>query len=111
MLHAHLLMPAVHATHRVRVHREGEVLVHASVFPPHPVRIRVGTVEGLGNASGREGRRYPRLVLRKRKFVPRSSSRSSSTPKELFWPRLMHASAGGGKGRLNFLYSRQVLRR
>jgi hypothetical protein len=44
---SHLLRPAVHATHRFRMHREGEVLVHASVFLPHPVRIRIGTMERL----------------------------------------------------------------
>ena len=46
-LHTHLLMPAVHATHRIWMHREGEVLVHASVFPPYPVGIRVDVVAGL----------------------------------------------------------------
>src|SRR5713101_5856840 len=31
MLDTHLLMPAVHTAHRVRMHREGEILVHTGV--------------------------------------------------------------------------------
>src|SRR5215470_13391973 len=46
-LHMYLLMPAVHATHLVWMHREGEVLVHASVLLPYSVGIRVDAVEGL----------------------------------------------------------------
>ena len=47
VLDAHLPMPAVHATHRVWMHRAGEVLVYASIFSPHPVGIWVGTAQGL----------------------------------------------------------------
>jgi putative transposase len=35
----------------------------------------------MENASGRAGMRCPRLVVRKRRFAPLSSIRSSSTPK------------------------------
>src|SRR3989304_3753772 len=37
----HLLMPGVGAGDRVRVDREGQVLMDARVTPPHPRRIRI----------------------------------------------------------------------
>src|SRR5688572_439775 len=46
-LYTHLLMPAVHAADRVRVNGEGEVLMHATLFPPDALRIRVFTLERL----------------------------------------------------------------
>jgi len=42
--HGHLLVPAVHAAGGVGVHREGHVLVHPGVRPPHPRGVRVGGI-------------------------------------------------------------------
>lgn len=39
--HPHRLVPAVHPRDRVRLNREGEVLVHTGVTPPKTLRIRV----------------------------------------------------------------------
>src|SRR4029450_9760374 len=61
---------------------------------PSPSRDSLGDGKEtlLGNASGREGMRYPRGVLRKSRFAPISSVRSNSTPKA----RMSQASFNNG---------------
>src|SRR6185503_264301 len=39
--HAHGLVPAMLPRDRIRVYREGEILVHPAVAPPDPERVRV----------------------------------------------------------------------
>ena len=44
--HRHPLVPAVHPAHLVRLHREGEILVHSPVGPPDALRVRVLALVG-----------------------------------------------------------------
>src|SRR5579875_357785 len=43
----YLLMPAMLAADRIRLHRESEILVHAGVVPPDPLGVGVGARERL----------------------------------------------------------------
>src|ERR1700687_2776303 len=46
-LHAHHLVPAVHAADRIRMDRECNVLVHARIAPPNSFCIGIGGVVGF----------------------------------------------------------------